>query len=41
MQITTARRLRRWEQGLGRAPQGAELRSLRMMRDRGVSAVFS
>ncbi|HEY1397473.1 hypothetical protein [Roseateles sp.] len=36
---TTARRLRRWAQGLGK-PTGAELRLLRMMRDRGVDAVF-
>lgn len=37
---TTARRYRRWEQGLGRAPHGAELRLLRMIRDRGINAVF-
>ncbi|OWQ44592.1 hypothetical protein CDL60_24185 [Roseateles noduli] len=35
----TTRRVRRWTQGLGR-PKGAELRLLRMMRDRGVDAVF-
>ncbi len=37
---TTARQFRRWEQGLGRGPQGAELRLLRMVRDRGLAAVF-
>ncbi len=36
---TSARRLRRWEQGFGK-PQGAELRLLCRMRDRGVDAVF-
>jgi putative transcriptional regulator len=36
---TTDRRIRRWAQGLGK-PKGAELRLLRMMRDRGVDAVF-
>lgn len=36
---TSAKRLRRWERGLGK-PKGAELRLLRMMSDRGVDAVF-
>jgi putative transcriptional regulator len=36
----SARRYRRWEQGLARGPQGVELRFLRMLRDRGVEAVF-
>ncbi len=36
---TTAKRLRRWELGQGK-PHGAELRLLRMMRERGVDAVF-
>lgn len=36
---TTARRYRRWELGQGK-PHGAELRLLRMMRERGVDAVF-
>lgn len=35
-----ARRLRRWEQGLGREPQGMELRLLRMVRDYGLATVF-
>ncbi|WP_343628898.1 hypothetical protein [Roseateles sp.] len=35
-----ARRLRRWEQGLGREPHGMELRLLRMVRDFGVKTVF-
>jgi putative transcriptional regulator len=35
-----ARRLRRWEQGLGREPHGMELRFLRMVRDFGVKTVF-
>lgn len=36
---TTARQLRRWEQGFGR-PKGSELRLLRMVRDRGIESVF-
>ena len=36
---STARRLRRWERGIGK-PKGAELRLLRLMRDRGVQAIF-
>jgi putative transcriptional regulator len=36
---TSARELRRWEQGLSR-PQGAALRLLQLVRDRGVQAVF-
>ena len=36
---TSAKRLRRWELGQGK-PHGAELRLLRMMRERGVDAVF-
>ncbi|WP_157522260.1 DNA-binding transcriptional regulator [Mitsuaria sp. 7] len=37
---TSARQFRRWEQGLGKGPQGPELRLLRMVRDRGLEAVF-